>query len=337
MKIIIDAYGGDNSPSEIVKGAISAINEQDGFDIVLVGKEEGINALLQDETYDKTRVSIVNATEVIDCNETPTEAIRIKKDSSIVKSVKLLKEDENASAFVSAGSTGAVLTAAVILSRRVKGVIRPALSPVLPNLKGGNTMLLDCGANVDCKAINLLQFAVMGSVYMREVYGVKNPKVALLSNGTEDKKGCALTHEAFELLKECKEINFVGNMEAREMLSGEYDVVVSDGFAGNVALKATEGAVNVIFAALKEEIMASTSAKLGFLFMKKSFKKLKNRLDYNKKGGAVLLGMEKTVVKAHGSSKAEAFKNAVLQAYHNSSLNLNAKIGDAIAVLGGEK
>ncbi|MBE5742546.1 MAG: phosphate acyltransferase PlsX [Clostridiales bacterium] len=337
MKIIIDAYGGDNSPEQIVKGAISAINEQDGFDIVLVGKEDGINALLQDETYDKTRVSIENATEVIDCNETPTEAIRVKRDSSIVKSVKLLKEDENAKAFVSAGSTGAVLTAAVILSKRIKGVVRPALSPVLPNLKGGNTMLLDCGANVDCKAIHLLQFAVMGTVYMREVYRVKNPKVALLSNGTEDKKGCALTHEAFALLKEAKGINFVGNMEARELLSGDYDVVVSDGFAGNVALKSTEGAVNVIFSALKEEIMASTGAKLGFLFMKKAFKKLKNRLDYNKKGGAVLLGMEKVVVKAHGSSKAEAFKNAVLQAYNNSSLNLNAKIGEAISALGGEQ
>lgn len=337
MKIIIDAYGGDNSPEEIVKGAISAINEQSGFDIVLVGKEDGINAILQNETYDKTRVIIENATEVIDCNETPTEAIRIKKDSSIVKSVKLLKEDESAKAFVSAGSTGAVLTAAVILSRRIKGVIRPALSPILPNLKGGNTMLLDCGANVDCKAVHLLQFAAMGSVYMREVFGVKNPRVALLSNGTEDKKGCALTHEAFELIKAEKSINFVGNMEAREILSGDYDVVVSDGFAGNVALKSTEGAVNVIFAALKEEITASTSAKIGFLFMKKAFKKLKGRLDYNKKGGAVLLGMEKTVVKAHGSSKSEAFKNAVLQAYHNSSLNLNAKIGDAIAVLGGEK
>ena len=337
MKIIIDAYGGDNSPEEIVKGAISAINEQSGFDIVLVGKEDGINAILQSETYDKTRVVVENATEVIDCNETPTEAIRIKKDSSIVKSVKMLKEDENAKAFVSAGSTGAVLTAAVILSRRIKGVIRPALSPILPNLKGGNTMLLDCGANVDCKAVHLLQFAAMGSVYMREVFGIKNPRVALLSNGTEDKKGCALTHEAFELIKAEKSINFVGNMEAREILSGDYDVVVSDGFAGNVALKSTEGAVNVIFAALKEEITASTSAKIGFLFMKKAFKKLKGRLDYNKKGGAVLLGMEKTVVKAHGSSKAEAFKNAVLQAYHNSSLNLNSKIGEAIAVLGGEK
>ena len=193
MKIIIDAYGGDNSPSEIVKGAIAAINEREGFDIVLVGKQDGINAVLQNETYDTARVMIENATEVIGCDESPTEAIRLKKDSSIVKAVKILKEDENAKAFVSAGSTGAVLTASVILSRRIKGVIRPALAPLLPNLAGGQTMLLDCGANVDCKPNWLVQFAVMGSVYMREVLGVKNPRVALLSNGTEDEKGCALT------------------------------------------------------------------------------------------------------------------------------------------------
>ena len=218
MKIIIDAYGGDHSPEEIIKGAIDALNEREGFDILFVGKQDGINAVLQNLTYDKTRVAIENAEEVIGCDESPTVAVRMKKDSSIVKSVKILKEDESAKAFVSAGSTGAVLTASVLLSRRIKGVIRPALAPCIPNLKGGETMLLDCGANVDCKANWLVQFAIMGSVYMREVQGVKNPRVALLSNGTEDEKGCALTLEAFELLKNEKSINFVGNMEARDML-----------------------------------------------------------------------------------------------------------------------
>ena len=193
MKIIIDAYGGDHSPEQIVKGAIDAINAREGFDIVLVGKEEGIKESLSWLVYDEKRVEIVNATEVIGCDEKPTEAIRAKRDSSIVKGVKLLKEDEDAKAIVSAGSTGAVLTAAVLLSRRIKGVVRPALAPCLPNLAGGNTMLLDCGANVDCKPNWLVQFAVMGSVYMREVFGVENPRVALLSNGTEDEKGCALT------------------------------------------------------------------------------------------------------------------------------------------------
>ena len=336
MKIIIDAYGGDHSPQEIVTGAINALAEKDGFDIVLVGKEDGINAVLQNLEYDKTRVFIENATEVIGCDESPTEAIRVKKDSSIVRSIKILKEDENAKAFVSAGSTGAVLTASVILSRRIKGVIRPALAPLLPNLAGGQTMLLDCGANVDCKANWLVQFAIMGSTYMKEVCGVENPKVALLSNGTEDEKGCALSLETFALLKEDKRINFVGNMEAREILSGEYDVVVADGFSGNVALKATEGAVNVILTNLKAEIKASKSAKIGYLFMRKAFKKLKGKIDYNKRGGAVLLGMEKTVVKAHGSSKAEAFKNAVLQAYNNSALNVTGKIEQALAATDGE-
>ena len=337
MKIIIDVYGGDHSPVEMVKGAIDAINEQEGFDIVLVGKESEINAILQDLTYEKTRVMVENATEVITCEESPTEAIRVKKDSSIVRAVKILKEDENAKALVSAGSTGAVLSASVILSRRIKGVHRPALSPCLPNMKDGETMLLDCGANVDCKANWLVQFAIMGSVYMREVKGIKNPKVALLSNGTEDEKGCALTLEAFELLKNEKSINFVGNMEARDMLSGEYDVVVSDGFSGNVALKSTEGAVGMILKSLKTEIMNSVMSKIGALFMKKAFKNLKNKIDYNKRGGAVLLGMEKTVVKAHGSSKAEAFKCSVLQAYNNSALNLSEKISQALALSGGEQ
>ncbi|MBQ8726044.1 MAG: phosphate acyltransferase PlsX [Clostridia bacterium] len=337
MKIIIDAYGGDHSPAEIVKGAIAAINEREGFDIVLVGKQDGINAILQNETYDVARVTVENATEVITCEESPTEAIRVKKDSSIVRAVKILKEDENAKAFVSAGSTGAVLTASVILSKRIKGVIRPALAPLLPNLADGQTMLLDCGANVDCKPNWLVQFAVMGSVYMREVLGVKNPRVALLSNGTEDEKGCALTLETFKLLQQEKSINFVGNMEARDILSGDYDVVVADGFSGNVALKSTEGATKVILSYLKAGISSSFSAKIGYLFMKKCFADLKNKIDYNKKGGAVLLGMEKTVVKAHGSSKAEAFKNAVLQAYNNSSLNISGKIAEALSALGGEK
>lgn len=337
MKIIIDAYGGDHYPEEIVKGAIDALNEREGFDILFVGKQDGINAVLQNLTYDKTRVAIENAQEVIGCDESPTVAVRMKKDSSIVKSVKILKEDESAKAFVSAGSTGAVLTASVLLSRRIKGVIRPALAPCLPNLKGGETMLLDCGANVDCKANWLVQFAIMGSVYMREVQGVKNPRVALLSNGTEDEKGCALTLEAFELLKNEKSINFVGNMEARDILSGEYDVVVADGFSGNVALKSTEGAVKVVLKHLKTSIMSSISAKIGYLFMKKSFNSLKDKLDYNKRGGAVLLGMEKTVVKAHGSSKADAFKAAVLQAYSQSSLNLNEKIATVLEKSGGEQ
>ncbi len=334
MKIIIDAFGGDNSPEEIVSGAIDAVKEKEGFDVVLVGKENTIRKLLGDKEYDESRVSVVNADEVITCDDTPTEAIRSKPNSSIVVAAKLLKTDENAKAFVSAGSTGAVLAAAILLTPRIKGILRPALAPLLPNLKGGETMLLDCGANVDVKPQNLVQFALMGSIYMRNVAGVENPKTALLSNGTEDKKGCALTKEAFALLKEQKDINFVGNMEARDILSGEYDVVVADGFSGNIALKSLEGAVGCLFSVLKTEIKSSKSATLGALFMKGAFRKVKNRMDYNKKGGAVLLGMDKIIVKAHGSSKSEAFKNAIFQAYNAAVTDVSGKIGSELKRLG---
>lgn len=335
MKIVVDVCGGDNSPSAMVKGAISAQREKD-FDIVFVGKRNEIEEELKNLTFDEKKVDILDAEEEIDCNEPPVEAIKKKPNSSIVKAVKFLKEDEDAKALVSSGSTGAVLTAAVLLTRRIAGVNRPALSPVLPTMKGGGAMLLDCGANVDCKPINLLQFAVMGSVYMREVLKIENPKVALLSNGVEDNKGCALTKEAFQLLKAEKSINFVGNMEAREILSGDYDVIVTDGFAGNVALKTVEGTAKCITKALKDVIKASKSAMFGALFMKKAFKNLKDFLDYNKRGGAVLLGMQQVIVKAHGAANEESFKNAVLQAYRASHMDISDKIKDGLAALGGE-
>ncbi|MBO6264264.1 MAG: phosphate acyltransferase PlsX [Clostridia bacterium] len=326
MKIVVDIYGGDNAPEATVGGALYALEKSEGFDLVLVGKQKEIEKLLEGKTYDKNRISIVDAQDVISCNESPTEAIRTKPESSIVKSVKILREDPEAKAFVSAGSTGAVLTAAVVMTKRIKGLNRPALAPTFPTMTGGEVMLLDCGANVDCKPINLLQFAVMGSVYMREVYDIDRPRVALLSNGTEDAKGSALTKEAFALLKNAENINFVGNMEARDILFGDYDVVVADGFCGNIALKSIEGTAKCIMGSLKREIKASKMAKLGALFMKKSLYNLKNLLDYNKKGGAVLLGMENVVVKAHGSSKADAFGNAILQAYGACGIDVSEQI-----------
>lgn len=335
MKIIVDAYGGDFSPSEVVKGAVDALKEKEGFRVVLVGKEEGIRESLAACGYSGDRVEIVDARDVITCEESPTEAIRKKPDSSICRAIKVLKEDPDAAAFVSAGSTGAVLTGAVLLTKRIAGVSRPALAPVLPTVKGTQVMLLDSGANVDCKAINLVQFAVMGSAYMKEVLGVAKPRVALLSNGPEEKKGCLLTHEVYPLLKERKDICFVGNMEARDILSGEYDVVVADGFYGNIALKSTEGAVNALFTVLKREIKASKKASVGALLMKGAFRKVKNLLDYNKQGGAVLLGMEKTVIKIHGASKAEPVKNAVLQGVAEAESGLCEVIRKAVAE-GGE-
>ena len=314
MKILVDAFGGDHSPSEVIIGSIEALNSKKGFNIEFVGEENAIKEQLQSLKFEKERVSILNATEVITCEEEPTVAIRKKPESSINVAFKELKLNEEAKAFVSAGSTGAVLVGATLKLGRIKGVNRPALCPLLPTIKENkNVILLDAGANADCKSINLTQFAIMGSAVAKSL-GVENPKVALLSNGTEDKKGNELNHEAFPLLKEMKEINFCGNCEARDILTGEYDVIVADGFSGNVALKSMEGAVKMVLKNLKEAIYSSLSGKIGGLILKKKFAKLKDKLDYNKKGGALFVGVEKLVIKAHGSSKRDAFKNAVLQA-----------------------
>lgn len=314
-KIVLDAFGGDNAPIEIVKGAVISINSQQNFDVALVGKTDIIQSELAKYQFDKSRIEIIEASEVITNEDVPTDAIRIKKDSSLVVGMENFKKRDDLIGFISAGSTGAVLAGAMFKIGRIKGIARPALAPILPTVKDGNVLMLDIGANVDCKPEFLCQFAVMGTAYMRDVYKIANPKVALLSNGTEDKKGNALTKEAFPLLKETKGINFVGNMEAREILSGEYDVIVTDGFAGNIALKGTEGAVLSILAILKKEIMSSFVSKIGALFLKKTFKNLKRKLDYNKSGGAPLLGIDKVVVKSHGSSKADSITASLTQAY----------------------
>lgn len=326
MKILVDAFGGDNAPVEIVKGAVEALNAKEGFSVALVGKEEETKKALEGLKYDSARLEVIPASEVITCEEEPTMAIRKKPDSSLCVSFKMLKEGL-ADALVSAGSTGAVLVGSTLKVGRIKGVSRPALCPILPTLKGDKkVLLLDAGANADCKAEYLLQFAMMGGVYAEAVTGVKNPKVALLSNGTEDKKGNQLTHEVFELLKNAENINFVGNVEARDILSGEYDVVVADGFSGNVALKSMEGAIGALFSTLKEEIYSSFIGKIGGLLLKKSFKKVKAKMDYNKFGGAVFLGVDKVVIKTHGSAKCEAVKNSVLQAVNAVNAGLIQKI-----------
>lgn len=331
MKIVIDAFGGDNSPNEIVYGTIDAINERQGFNAVLVGKQEIIEEILSTLSYDKSRVEIVDASDVITCEEEPVMAIRRKPDSSICKALKIMNEDEDAKVFVSAGSTGAVLAGSTLKLGRIAGINRPALCPILPTAKDGkNVLLLDAGANADCKAINLCQFAVMGSEYAK-LLGVEEPKVALLSNGTEDEKGNALCHEVFPLLKETKNINFVGNVEARDLLTGDYDVVVADGFSGNVALKSTEGAVKLLFGQLKGCINSSLKSKIGGLLLKKSMYGLKDKLDYDKKGGAIFIGLKKTVIKAHGSSKRQAFKCAVLQADDYAKLDIVNSIAKMVA------
>ncbi len=319
-KIVVDAFGGDNAPEEIVKGAILAIGEKEGFSIVLSGKSEEISKILKDNGYTGDRIEILQASEVITNDDVPTSAIRTKKDSSLVVGMLEVKENPDCVGFVSAGSTGAVLAGGLFKLGRLDGIARPALCPVFPTVIGTQAVMIDIGANIDCKPEYLAQFAIMGSCFMKMTRGIESPRVALLSNGTEDKKGNELNKATFKLLKETKGINFVGNMEAREILSGEYDVVVTDGFAGNIALKSMEGTILTVFTLLKEGMMSSTRGKIGGALLKPILKEMKNKLDYNKNGGAVLLGVSKPLVKCHGSSKADSIAVAIHQclALHES-------------------
>lgn len=315
MKFVIDAFGGDYSPDEIVKGAVTAVNLIDDVEIILTGDKEKIEAVLADIGYLGDKIEIEHAPDVISCEETPTMAIRRKKDSSLVKALTILKERDDVVGMISAGSTGAVLAGGLFIVGRLDGVKRPALSPFLPTVTGGQTLLIDCGANVDCKPEYLQQFAIMGSIYVREMLKIERPRVALISNGVEDAKGNEQIHQTFELLKNTKEINFVGNMEARDMLSGDYDVLVCDGFTGNVALKSAEGTINAFNSILKSEIKSSgLFAKFGALMLKKTFKKLKGRINYTEVGGSPFLGLQKILIKSHGSSKAKTIYTCVLQA-----------------------
>ena len=313
MKIIIDAMGGDNAPQEIVKGAAMALSQDRELKVVLTGDEAKIKAALAGLAYDPARLEIVHCTEVITNDDAPTLAIRQKKDSSLVVALKMLKEDADAAGFVSAGSTGAVLTGALLRVGRIRGISRPAVCPALPTAKGGKVLIIDAGANAECKPVNLCHFALMGTAYARAM-GVKEPRVGLVTNGTEEHKGDPLHQESYHLLKSLQGIRFVGNVEGRDIMSGDIDVAVCDGFSGNIALKTAEGTALAVMSVIKQNIKASFAAKLGYaLFMRGAFKKIKKVLDYSKYGGAVLLGIEKPVVKAHGSSKAESVCAAVLQ------------------------
>lgn len=305
MKVVVDGFGGDHSPEAVVEGVIMALSEYPDTDIVLTGDSERLKALVNGR--DNGRIEYLHSTEIITNEESPTEAIKYKKDSSLVKGLDRVKADDECIGFVSAGSTGAVLTGAIMRVGRIRGITRPAICPILPTIKGGNVLLIDCGANADCKAPMLVQFAIMGSAYAKAVLGITSPRVALLSNGTEDKKGNELNHEAFPLLKECESINFLGNMEGRELISGDYDVVVADGFSGNVSLKTCEGTAVGILKMLKGAIMAGgLRAKLGYLLLKPVFKNLKKTMDFNEGGGAAMLGIAKPIIKSHGASKAKS-------------------------------
>ena len=312
MKIAVDAFGGDTSPYSQIKGGIDFLNETKDVGLVFTGDKEILERELSKYKYDSSRVFIEHAPEVISNEEAPTTAIRAKKDSSMVKAFDLLKEDAEVAGMISSGSTGAVLTGSVLKVGRINGVLRPALAPLLPTRGGGRVCLIDCGANVDSRPDFLVQFTLMAVCYMRSVYGIQNPRVGLVSVGVEDHKGNALTKEVFEQLKKLP-INFKGNMEARDALTGEYDILVAEGFVGNVLLKSVEGTAQMVMGELKSAIMASASAKFGALFMKKAFRKLKKSMDYNAYGGAPFLGINKVVVKAHGAANPEAVSAALRQ------------------------
>ena len=322
MKVVVDAFGGDNAPFEIVEGAVLAVEKNKDLTVVLTGDETKIKEILKGRT---NRIEIVHASDVITNDDVPTIAIRQKKDSSLVKAFDLLKEDPDVVGLVSAGSTGAILSGAIMKIGRIKGISRPALAPILPTKKDTDVIIIDSGANVDCKSENLLHFAIMGSAYYSIVEGVKEPRVALLNNGAEEHKGNELTKETYPLMKKLS-INFIGNTEAREVMSGDVDVNVTDGFAGNVLLKGVEGAASGILSVLKREIKASFSAKIGYIFMGKVFKKLKAKLDINKHGGAPFLGCKKLVVKNHGSCGRDNICASIMQVIKLYENKLNEKI-----------
>jgi len=327
MKIVIDAFGGDKAPEEIVEGAVLAVKKNKEVSIILCGDEEKIKNILNGRTE---RIEICHAPDVISNNDVPTDAIRHKKDSSLVKAFDVLNQDEDAIALISAGSTGAILTGAVLKTGRIKGIQRPALAPVCPTIQDKDALIVDSGANIDCKAINLYQFAIMGSAYYTALYGVEKPKVGLLNVGVEEHKGTELIREAYEMLKTAP-VNFIGNIEARDFLSGDVDVLVSEGFAGNVLLKGSEGAITATIKILKNSIKSRFWSKIGALFMKKSFKDLKNKIDVQTShGGATFLGCKKLVIKNHGTSTRENVVASVEQAVNLHKNQLINKIEELL-------
>lgn len=330
VKVVVDAMGGDNAPFVTVKGAVDAINENENVFIYLAGLKEAVETELAKYTYDENRLEIVETTEVIEMAEPPVKAIRSKKDSSIVKGMMMVRNGE-ADAFVSAGSTGAVLVGGQVLVGRIKGVERPPLAPLIPtDNERGCSLLIDCGANVDARPSTLVQFAKMGSIYMESVMGVEKPKVGIVNIGAEEEKGNALVKETFPLLKECPDINFVGSVEARDIPSGIVDVIVCEAFVGNVVLKTFEGVGQTLISKIKKGMMSNLRSKLGALLVKPALKETLKTFDLEQYGGAPMLGLTGLVVKTHGSSKAGEIKNSILQCLTFKEQGINEKIKEKI-------
>ena len=327
-KVVLDAMGGDNAPAEMVKGAVDAIAKEKNVKVFLVGREDIVRSELDKYTYDKDRIEIVNATEVIETAEPPVNAIRRKKDSSIVVGMRMVKSGD-ADAFVSAGSSGAILVGGQTLVGRIKGVERPPLAPLIPTEKGVS-LLIDCGANVDARPSHLVQFAKMGSIYMEHVVGIKNPKVAIVNIGVEEEKGNALVKETFPMLKEVEGINFTGSIEAREIPHGQADVIVCEAFTGNVILKLEEGLASTLISKIKGGMMSTFRSKIGALLVKPALKKTLKEFDASEYGGAPLLGLNGLVVKTHGSAKAKEVSNSIIQCITFKEQKINEKIKECI-------
>lgn len=324
IKVAVDAMGGDNAPAEIVKGAIEAVTLRQDIKVYLVGQQDVVKEELAKNSYTGSQIEVVHADEVIETAEPPVMAIRKKKQSSIVIGMNMVKQQE-ADAFVSAGSSGAILVGGQVIVGRIKGVERPPLAPLIPTEKGVS-LLIDCGANVDARASHLVQFAKMGSIYMENVMGVKNPKVAIVNIGAEEEKGNALVKETFPLLKNCPDINFVGSIEAREIPHGEADVIVCEAFVGNVILKLYEGVGSTLVSKVKQGMMTNLRSKIGALLVKPALKKTLKSFDASEYGGAPLLGLNGLVVKTHGNSKAKEVCTSIIQCVTFKEQEINEKI-----------
>ena len=327
MRFAVDGMGGDLAPVEVVKGCVEAVIEL-GVEITITGPKDQIETELAKYDYDKSKIEVLHTTEVVGTDEAPVLAIRRKKDSSLRRAIDLVKEGR-CDGVISAGSTGALMAGGLFIIGRINGIDRPALAPLMPG-KNGRFMIIDVGANTDCKPVNLHQFAHMGKVYFESILGYVRPKVGLVNIGAEAEKGNELTKAAYELLAADKSLNFVGNVEPREVISGDVQVLVADGFVGNTILKTFEGTVKTVMELIKENLMKTTQGKIGGLLIKSSLKEMMKQYDYRETGGSAFLGLEGIVVKAHGSSDALAFKNAIKQAARVKEADFVNKFRDEI-------
>lgn len=330
MKIVIDGMGGDNAPKSNVEGVVNAIKEY-GVDLIITGDKEVLEKEFSKYDFDRNKLEIVHTTEIIENEDKPVKAVRSKKDSSMVVALRLVKEGK-ADAVVSAGSTGALLAGGLFVVGRIKGIDRPCLCPAIPNINKGMTIIADGGANADCKPRNLVDFAAMSNIYAKKVLGLNSPKVALANIGSEEGKGNDLVKKSYEEIKNI-DINFIGNIEARDIINDYTDIIVCDGFTGNILLKSTEGVAISVMKLIKETLLSSTKGKIGAMFIKDDLKNLKSYMDYSEYGGAPLLGVNGGVIKAHGSSNSRAIKNAINQAIKFVNGNVVGDIKEFIRVM----